>query len=1065
MVVTIRSPAVFFSLVLMTMFASLLVGQFNDPANEAAVKPTYSSEYVDVSAPYFVKPGENVTIQGYVGNASNTSDYVGSINVSANFTFGNGTYNIANKTSSDTGGFAFNITAPNMTSFNGSTFDIYLNTNSTSNPAINKTIKVVITNATNASLVYHGTKPPFPTNRTFTVNLTYFDGNTGLQNNFPSVEVFKVNGIEDLTFGVLNLSSRTSNGRMQYNISIPTTASGQYLIVVDKGLATLVFEIQAAVVLTSQLKTTSDEVSVDYAVNGTLNPFAIIRYSNGTPYSFNATDFITAHVTLPNGTTHTFNYSATNTSTKPGYFNRTFNNTNTSGNYKIKYVANIGGATYETSNQFTVRSFKASLETEKTFFREWGGKKIITPSSTVRFNVMAINTTDGSILTGSSGAGGSTYDCGRIRLLGFTNVASSTNTTWTGTVSYPLTALTPTKNVCSIQLGVPATVGLYRIQANVSGVDNETVVAAEGVVRVQEIDMKLTPIQAQATFMRGEAAFQFTPGENVTLKIQAFNFTVGTRGQEINGTFLNNVQLLSLRPVSFTGASSTLFSNFTENTNFWLVNVTERGKPTRRIIFTLPSSQTGFFEAEIQALINGQTVTGKAFFEAKYVEVHGGPQATGGFGGDQGFSPFVNCNGTAQFSFKAFDLKTRQNAQGVTFNGIIDVRTDEGKDFTSALTLVTNSTGQNGNAVVNVTFNTGTQFLDAHYFMLLNVSYNGNQDTAFSSFVCQTGFGSAGAGGVANRGSGIEANAFPSNFKVGPDMGVSFSVNNVRLFGQTNPNASQFFNPNQNQFTAGLITILSVKVFSPQQGGEKTYAATTAITGNISGSQGTFQINPENFSLTTWPIGFVEVVANITNASDGVAGHSGGVSGIVGGSPFSHFGGFQVEAFPVFMNQQNIPSSISAGDAVSLIINASTNVSRVAGQNFTVRFMRYGFGEARDATINGAVLLSDTWNTTADTMSFPPGAESYNVTFVVPSDMETGPTGLIVIVNNTRNHSLSPPSQRWKCKLSTSWNCACTRAAEYWRTATRTERWITVSRCSISKAVRVVPSLSIWRRA
>ncbi|MBI2446009.1 hypothetical protein HYV43_06485 [Candidatus Micrarchaeota archaeon] len=387
------------------------------------------------------------------------------------------------------------------------------------------------------------------------------------------------------------------------------------------------------------------------------------------------------------------------------------------------------------------------------------------------------------------------------------------------------------------------------------------------------------------------------------------------------------------------------------------------------------------------------------------IEAHGGPS-----NGQGGFNPQISCNGTFAFFLEAFDMRTMQSVQGVSVQGVRAVRhVISGKvlDSTFITGVTTNTTDSSGSATYNVTFNTSKSFMPGPYDMILNVSYQGTEDEAFSGFMCGSGsfelfkpegFRPPGGEGAGPQQGGREFQGGITGFPFGmpPRSGAT---DTVRLsfqglgFGGQGFQGGQQGNPGASLIN-GTLKVTSIRYSNRDTNTERSIAATGNLVYNVTTSAAAVTLEPANFSLLSWPQGFMRLMVNLTNGSTPGIGTQP--------SALGQLPGFESSPYRVdFAEMPALPESVAVGQNVSILVNASTNVS-TSGNNVTIRAQSMTSNTQVRTTLVSAVKVLDGWNSSADEIGFSPGAETWNVTFTVPT-MDVGQINFVVVVNNSRS--------------------------------------------------------------
>lgn len=941
----------------------------------------------------------NFTVQGRVLNASNTANEFlpGSVNVTATVESTNRSFSQVTGAT----GFNFNMTLPTQESVNNNTagYRIYVTTNTT-NPAHNKTFNLYRSNATNVTIAFINSFPPFATGVNFTVNVSYFNGTNAVANAKPELRVFKLNGVQQ-AWTITNLSDTTNaQGVLQFNVTIPSDASGQFALVTDRGAGFLVFGISSAISVAFRTETPTGARRSEFTTSNPVNLVAAIRHSNGTPYTLLESDTAFALVTLPNRSLVNVSLAAFNLTSSPGIMNASFTQTGLTGVYNVRLVVTVQGTVYESQGTFTVNPMRATLQAGAGFFREFGGRSIILPNSTVEFSILAVNNSDDALIQGSVNGGLNVINCsrGNLTFAGFTNTLNGLNATnfsqlQAGQPQFAQVAFTPTVNVCTMRINVPLATGVYRLDVNVTSPVsmNSQVVTASALVRVETIMLNIQPIQASGGFDGGEFSFQLPPGENASFRLNAFNFSSNA---QFNSNNIQNVTVLSISPMTFSGGIVNPFNNFTENGTKTCRPCGARPNPALPFFVSYPNTQdarvqvtlpntTGFFKVAIEANVSGEFVAGEAFFEMKTVNGFaspgsGAPSGQGG-GPSFGFGQASCARGNLSFSANVFDVKTNQQAQGVRINSnlLMGMEESTGRNIANLVSVpLGNTTGANGQATFNVSISQNLS--SGFYFLLFNVSYQGRDDSIFGMLNCQ------------DQGSRLVISQPPFG-QYRPD--ANLSLNYSQMFTISSNGSFQ-------QITNGTLIVTRLRGFNHDVGGEILLSPNVSQglqQTNISSGNALITLSPSNFSLTEWPQGFLMMEVNITNGSNPGPSFNQGPSFTVGGGHDSFAGGVQIRAYELFIAQNPPQNGIALGSNMSVLLNASTNVSE-SGANFTVNFQRFGHGASTPALIRSATRMVDGWNSTANTAGF----EQWNVTFAVPVTLQTGEVLLEFTSNNSQ---------------------------------------------------------------
>lgn len=962
----------------------------------------------------------NFTVRGRVLDAANpTGEFdPGSVNVTATIA----STNASSSQVTTNNGFSFNITLPVQESIANNTagYEVYITTNTT-NPAHNKTLYAYRSNATNVSFAFIGSFPPFARSRNFTVDISYFNASNAIASGKPLVEVFQLNGIRQ-SWVLTNLSDTTNaQGVIRYNVTVPADASGQYALVVDKGAGFLAFGIQSAYKLFAKTETPSGALRTEFSTNAAINLVGAVRNADGTPYALGAGDSASAFVTLPNGSIVSTALAARDSVNLPGIINSTFSQTDLLGQYRLRIVATVAGTEYESSANFFVNPMRARLSVANSFFAEFGDERVIVPNATLDFTVLAYNNSDESIIPGTANGGFNVLNCstgtpGNLSFLGFTNLLTGANVTnyaqfTAGLPAFSVVAYTPTLNTCKFRVNVPNVAGVYRVDLNVTAppVMGGGSQVASTIIRVSTVGLDVNPIQVGGSFDNGEFSFNVPPAQNGTFQIRAYNFSLG---EQFNSNAIQNVTVLSIKPMVFTGGVSDAYLNFSENNSGACAPCGNRPNPAvpfywsrpntqdARLIVTMPDD-TGFFEMEVQANVSGEFVTDKVFFEMKVIDGFAGPASIGGQGGPgngegQGggqseFSGLANCSrGNVTFSaFGVRDVKTNQFAQGVRVNSnvLLAMNHESGRSIAPFLSVpLLNSTNNQGQMTFNVSIS--QDLPSGFYFILFNATYQGRDDKIYGTLNCQS------------AGSRMSVRN-PAFGQYRPDVDVGpLNFSGFTTFG---PGGSQ-------QIVNGTLEITSIRLFNRDAGGEQVIlpnASQGPQRVNLSSGSALILLSPSNFSLAQFPQGFLQFSVNITNGSQPGPLFNEGPSWIVGNDFSTFAGGAEIRAYELSVVSQPPVGGFAQGQVASIRLNASTNVSQ-SGQNFTVEFQKFGFGSGgagSRATIQSAVLEIDAWNESTDF-----DWEQWNVTFVVPTSLRAGEYILKVVANNSKGIQVSANS-------------------------------------------------------
>jgi len=912
------------------------------------------SNFLNAWAPPFGPASSAIYVMAGVMNASNESQYLPNFNVTASLDGYNNT-----NTTNGTEPLVLNLTI--NASLNGQQ---YITVSDNSSDPQTKLLPFFVTNVANVTFTFTKTLPPFSAGSSFVINLTLNHTNGSLYVNTSvenvSVEIFAANGNETTGWTISNLSASTDGtGTIRYNITIPSTADGQYVLLVDKGAGYLVFLVSSGYTMAVSTQDSNGETKVLFAPGEAASVLAKIRDSSNNPVT-GAT--ATAYITLPNTTIVTLSLSQPNTTAFPGFYNASYTTPTTfAGLFSVRVKVTVGTQNLEGFAQFFTKVFVASFQEETDFFDDWGGFRAIVPGGTVAFDLVATNLTDGSIIEGWHGANSNTsVNC--TQLGNITIFWAQNNTNYTTTTDSTYTNSTyQSVPVCRVSFTAPSLSGQWLARVNVTignSSDNAT-----GLFLTQNYFLKVKPTQ---TF-GGDEFFQiFSPGSNVTFEISSYDLSGDTT---VNGSNITQLAVQRVRALAFGNGGTD-----EENVSYWVSYWgTTGGSP--ELIVTLPVNTTGPILVEVSAniTVNGETgevILGNSMVLAKYIDGFIEPtQDFGGGDGPQG-PPASTCSGVEAFAGTVRDIKTNQNAQGVILNGVKELRDEfTGQDLTGCVTVssaTSNNTGSGQNFGFNVTFadNASCAF-SGFYFMILNVTYQGNVDFLPSGFVCKQM-----ASQVTISVNGQQA------WQVAPDDNLSVNVSNIKVLetGET--------------VMDGSFKVLRLMNFDPNTGPKFIQVADGVDTNTtISSGSGVYNLTPGNFSiggvnLTKWPSGFVELHIQICNTTGDVCD--------------AEFNGFEVVAFNAYIPMDGPPGQYYPGQNATLTVMAATNVAPIG--NVTVKVGRPWEGQVQTATVNypNTTNNSDGWNQTGDT-----GFENWTVNFTIPAGLPKGFQVAMIIVNSS----------------------------------------------------------------
>ncbi len=928
-----------------------------------------AAEVMNVSAPLLVPPNSSMTF--YENHFSN-SNLTGGIN-GTNITI----YIDGNLSNYSTTGASGNASIPAGSPSSRGEHNVTINT---SDGNVSKQFTFFVTNVSQGNATFVGSKlPPFSAGETFTVQITALNSTGSPVNGSPiEAKVFADNGGEQTTWTKTNLSATTNaNGQMQFNVTIPAgTASGQYALIFERGAIVLIFNIRSGYVIAVNTQSSSEEITSNFFPGQPVMIVGKIRTTAGDPVTGAN---LSARVTVPNGTAYTVVLSEYNATSSPGQYNNSFDAgaTTAPGAYEVRVTATVDSTTIDSFSGFNVKDITAKLSEPKQsdfMFDPFKTGKSFRPGFPVILNALVFNLSDGTTLTGSNTPSAGQVNCSATVL---TEVFYASNGTTISVANVTnITGTEFTTTVCAVNFTAPAASGYYGVRANLSLANGTANATAEGFVSVQQYALKTNPVSNIGGGF--DFAVMFSPGDNATFQVKAFNLSNGTNINPGSGSDLFIANVTKLTPLEF-GEGLTAQVAPTH----WIDNGTDT------VIITIPNGTIGPYLAEIVAGVGGEEVRGSAFFFSKYVMGFLFPGGdTGGPGGPgPGPSPGgegpkgSGCNGSTTFNGFINNVKTGQGAQGVTINSIQEARNEiTGKDVKGCLSLTPGSTDQNGQASVNITItNNATCTWSGFYFMLINLTYQGNTDLIPSGFDCKNlnFFTQIQSLGTANGSGG---------WQVSPNSALNVSLQSVTYLNNSGIPAG------------GKLTFPRIFNFNPGSGG-KSLQNNSALNATLAANgTGSILIYPENFSsggvnLTRWPTGFMDMQPQVC----------------AGAICDTSFGGFQVVSFDAFVDYGfggGWGQQFGTGQNQSIQIMARTNVI-----NFSIQVGKPWEGSLTSVPYGqiNFTKTSDGWNSTNDSMSFN-GFERWNVTYTIPSTVPKGFSDVLITVTNnatdtTETHS------------------------------------------------------------
>ena len=954
------------------------------------------ADYLDAYAKGLVQTNSSVYIKGYVKNSTGGS--VANVNVTANLS-GSSSYSV----SASDGYFDINVTSSVLVG--------EYNISVTTNTSLSKSIRIYASNVTSGLINFTGAKPPYSTGRTFLINISMKNGSGSLIENYtPTVNIYTANGPR-VSWNVTNAThSGNHSGYITYNISVPSDADGTYTISVDRGNINTVVLIRSNYLMAVNTQTSNNETKTDFSPGSNFTIVAKIRDNDGNPIGYAVN--VSARVTMPNGTVNTV--ALANDTTREGHYVSSVYVTDGSlrGRYTIDVYAIVSGRKLESSSIVNTESIKARLEKQAEFFKEWGDSAAFTAGGTVGMNVIVSNLSDDSVFTGTvGGLGSNTVNCtnGGTSSNGGTNItglyASNGSTLSIGTVTYDAGGMYMGQGICRITFIAPSTAGNYKITFNTS-VGNINV-SGSGYFEVQKYILKANPVSSLGGAF--DFAIMLYPGDNATFEISAYDLNTQA---EITGNNIFNLTVTKIIPLDFVGGSSDITegppgrSDVFNTTNYTIGSSSVN--PT--ITISLPVNRTGPFQAEIRAIINNgttnETVTGRAFYLSKYVMgflssfggMMGGPLGGGEGGGGPsggmesgpsgGFGGSSACSGTENFRGNVKEIKTNTAPKDpVTFNNILEAREEmTGKSVLSCLSMTLNSSDSSGNVQVPVSFNIsrpGCSSITGFYFMLVNITYQGRSDAVPAGFNCKR----------LSFWPSVSDNTGTFAWRFAPTSSLILQVSSARRINDSTT------------IRNGTIQVLRAFNFNPGSG-MRMLAPNGTLTAriNISTASANITLTPSNFSLSSWPSGFISISVQVT-----------------GGANYSNIAdsgesGFQVTPFDINTMQLNGEynmwgQTLNAGQNISITVEASTNVSRsnynLARANTTSGFTaRVGIpweGKMKSVSVYNATLQTDGWDGPQSSTWPNFGKERWVINISLPSNMKKGFNMIEITVNNSNN--------------------------------------------------------------
>ncbi len=894
-----------------------------------------SSEFISVSVPAYAQNFTNMIITGYVYNSSNASQGLSGYAVTLSL---NGTHNVT--TSGADGNFTIMIQTPNTR------YEPNMTINSTN---VEKTFPIHVSPIANSSMHLQGVAN-ISAAATFTLNTSAMGGAAGgnASGIIPNVTIYDTEGNQVSGWNFTNVSVN-NGGHTLFNITPSTIASGTYLIVSEDGAGVFPIYIRSGTTLTLLTQSSTNNTKNDFYPGDAAMVVAKFKDSSNNPITGLSP---TASITLPNGTIISLSMNSTDT----GTYKASFGSTGALGTYEYTVSASVSGSTAQMDSSFGVRYFDAVLSEDTDRFVSWSGTTAVLGGSQVAFLFPVLNLSSSGILSGSASGAAGSVDCRGIRLEEVTALKNSNSINASLSPSFNATATGAylSTSVCKASFTAPAVSGTYVIKLSVNHTGQYLTV--EKSFTVQNYMMKVSPVNSFGWSFKQS----FSPNSNVSLKLSGYN---ASNNAELTGANITGISVTNLfDPMA--GREIALPAYSAPANGLGLLNV------------TIPN-QTGPMVLIIQATVAGDVVKSSAFFFSNYVTGSAFPTAGEGFGGGgmegEQFSG-IRCSGNASFMAMVKDASTGEAVQGATISAVRALRSEAtGEDLTHCITNVTQgSTSSAGTGTMVVFFNSSCS-LSGFHFMLINITYRGNQDALPSGFKCSN----------LNFKPNIYNDQGEFAWRISPRANFTINITNATILS------------NGSNVITGNMTVAQVFSFDPATG-EKRYMPNTVNYANITGGTGSLTVLPSQFAspaLSTWPSGFMQVEVQVCNKDGGTCGTSET--------------GLQVTPFDVWVQNafNGPPEQYVTGANISMTLMVRANVSR--GRNITglagfqVLVGKPWEGEMTIATnyVNDTTsLLEDTWNSTNDW-----GFEKWNVTFALPTSISTGET--IAMIKVTANNS------------------------------------------------------------
>ncbi len=910
-------------------------------ADQVALAPSASTDtYFRGSADRFVQPGETIYFSGSTATAGVTQNetvrawLLNSSNVLVN----------SSSASSVNGAFNLSIAVPLVEGNYTVTFN--------SSNHTNRTMGVVASNFTKATMNFSAAQPPFLPGDTFRIMTRALNGTDSvLPSRNVRVNVYQSNGPRQ-SWGTDKDNTTDANGITTHQFTIPATAtSGEYFAVTDGG--SLVFSIKNYSVAVSTLASNGDAKAYFAATDVVFIQAKVA--SNGTAVAASA---ITATVTGPSGGTVG---SLTLSNATTGVYNASFTNLSAQGTYTISITATVNSNTITASGSFQVRSVRVTVSESSfgNFFDEWGSKKVVAPGSNLSLDIKAFDVSTGSFIKGSlSPANEKAMNCSNTSII---SVKHSNGTLFTDRVAIQARLASQKfsgDSLCTIAFPTPSVAGVYSIQVNVS-VNASTAFSYENATGFFSTSSFLLKVSAIGKIGKDEGFAIAKPGSNATFKLEARNVSAGSTLGRGN---ISNVFVASILPVGeFGGSSATAVTGVSS----WFDSTKDK------LTVAVPTTVSGPALVSIQGTVGGETVTGSGFFIANYLMGFAGPVGGGmaGGGGDIGGGPSgefggttASCSATTPQTFFAFvmDSESAQAKSSVTLalNTVREMNT--GSNVTSCFSSPGGITDSTGRAQFNVSVTNAScaNSLSGFYFMLFDAAWQNLTDQVPGGFQCKR----------------LNFWPFSSNWMLGKNSTINLTLSNIAYAG----NSSK-------RVTNGTANITRAMNFDPGKGA--TALALDRLAGStLSGPTSYLSFSPINFSTldsnnVTWLNGFYDATVrvcdnlNTTSTADDVCDSSSA--------------GWSVQPFQAFVNDNTIWSR-------NWTVNSSVGISIWSERNITaVNVTRFNFRSQEKTVIlnsnciNNSATSCWTRNNSAN-QGFPPGGFFVTVNFSIPETLEDG---------------------------------------------------------------------------